>query len=309
MEQADTEALDRSNWGVRLFHGPMTGPARWAGTSILEITGDTADLTHLYDQLNTDAATLPDTDPIEVRRGAAVGVLARRMNGGRSPRVRLYLHADLADLTDDTIGTGSVERLGPLTLARIKDWVGHSAVTVIPVLRMDRTDTVDRHDPPAWMRETVILRDQHCIFPWCATDARSCDLDHITPYDQGGQTSPGEPRAAVSTSPPRENPTTMALPTRTRRHLHLDRTPRPALPRDPHGNHRAPLMSAVARPSAILVPRMGWPGDRVEATPRGRSGLYRARWWVTPTRGNPRDSATEMKPPPGLPGGKGETVV
>ena len=42
MEQADTETLDRSNWGVRLFHGPMTGPGRWAGTSILEITGDTA---------------------------------------------------------------------------------------------------------------------------------------------------------------------------------------------------------------------------------------------------------------------------
>jgi F-type H+-transporting ATPase subunit beta len=30
---------------------------------------------------------------------------------------------------------------------------------------------------------------------------------------------------------------------------------------------------------------------------RGTSGLHRARWWVTPTRGNPRDSATESKPP------------
>ncbi len=189
-EQADTEVLDRSNWDVRLFHGPMTGPGRWAGTSVLEITGDTADLTHLYDQLNATAATLPDTDPIEVRRGIAVGVLARKMNGGRAPRIRLYLHADLADLSDDTIGTGSVERLGPLTMNRIKDWVGHSAVTVVPVLRMDRTDTVDRHDPPLWMRELVILRDQHCVFPWCATDARSCDLDHVIPYDDGGPTTP-----------------------------------------------------------------------------------------------------------------------
>jgi len=35
--------------------------------------------------------------------------------------------------------------------------------------------------------------------------------------------------------------------------------------------------------------RMGWPGDRVavplEVRRRGRSGLHRARWWVTPTRG------------------------
>jgi len=30
---------------------------------------------------------------------------------------------------------------------------------------------------------------------------------------------------------------------------------------------------------------MGWPGDRVVARRRGRSGLHRTRWWVTPTRG------------------------
>jgi hypothetical protein len=31
---------------------------------------------------------------------------------------------------------------------------------------------------------------------------------------------------------------------------------------------------------------------------RGRSGLHRAGWSVTPTRGDPRDSATEIRPPP-----------
>ena len=55
---------------------------------------------------------------------------------------------------------------------------------------------VDRHDPPTPMREAVMLRDGHCVFPGCAVDARSCDLDHITAYldpDDGGppgQTSP-----------------------------------------------------------------------------------------------------------------------
>jgi hypothetical protein len=48
------------------------------------------------------------------------------------------------------------------------------------------------------MRETVILRDGHCVFPWCQVDARSCDLDHIEPYvspDDGGppgQTAPSK---------------------------------------------------------------------------------------------------------------------
>ncbi len=41
---------------------------------------------------------------------------------------------------------------------------------------------VDRHDPPEWMRELVILRDRHCVFPGCQVDARACDLDHINPY-------------------------------------------------------------------------------------------------------------------------------
>ena len=31
---------------------------------------------------------------------------------------------------------------------------------------------------------------------------------------------------------------------------------------------------------------------------RGRSGLRRAGWWPTATRGDPRDSATENRPPP-----------
>ena len=44
---------------------------------------------------------------------------------------------------------------------------------------------------------------------------------------------------------------------------------------------------------------------------RGRSGLRRAGWWPTATRGDPRDSATENRPPPPVAGGgsKGETVV
>ena len=47
------------------------------------------------------------------------------------------------------------------------------------------------------MREQVLLRDAHCVFPGCARDSRACDLDHITPYvpmDEGGppgQTHPG----------------------------------------------------------------------------------------------------------------------
>ena len=83
-----------------------------------------------------------------------------------------------------------MEKLGPGTRQLLRDWLQRlDGVTVRPVLDPDRTDAVDAHDPPGWMRDTVILRDRHCVFPGCTIDARGCDLDHIQPYlspDQGG---------------------------------------------------------------------------------------------------------------------------
>ena len=63
-----------------------------------------------------------------------------------------------------------------------------------PVLNMQRRDAIDSHDPPAWMRDLVHLRDSHCIFPRCTADARTCDLDHTIPYDPDGP--PGQTRPA-----------------------------------------------------------------------------------------------------------------
>ena len=115
-------------------------------------------------------------------------------------KTRLYLHLQLTDLLDDVVKVGECERLGPATTTKVRDWLGNSRATIVPVLHLggDPADevAVDEHDPPASMRETVILRDRHCVFPWCRRDARSCDLDHITPYvphDDGGppgQTTP-----------------------------------------------------------------------------------------------------------------------
>lgn len=93
------------------------------GTSTLEITGDTGGLTDLYHQLNDEAVRAGGDEPIDVRRARAVRVVTGRSRGDRPARTRLYLHADLADLSDDTVGVGSVERLGPLSIRRIREWV------------------------------------------------------------------------------------------------------------------------------------------------------------------------------------------
>ena len=64
-----------------------------------------------------------------------------------------------------------------------------------------------------------------------------------------------------------------------------------------------------ARLSSAVVSR---PGGRVRARPvRGTSGLHRAKCWVTPSRGDPQDSATENRPPMAerlVRTGKGATV-
>ena len=90
------------------------------------------------------------------------------------------------------MAVGEVERLGPATLAKIKEWVDRSGVTVQPVLDLARVDAADGPEPPEWMRELVVLRDRHCVFPHCQRDSRSCDLDHINPYEQDGP--PGQTR-------------------------------------------------------------------------------------------------------------------
>ncbi|MCW2797250.1 HNH endonuclease signature motif containing protein, partial [Nocardioides sp.] len=70
---------------------------------------------------------------------------------------------------------------------------GGTRLTIHPILDLNRTDAVDEYKPPAWMDDQVRLRDRHCVFPWCERDSRSCDLDHIDPYDPGTGDDPGPP--------------------------------------------------------------------------------------------------------------------
>ncbi|KQZ68776.1 hypothetical protein ASD66_16035 [Nocardioides sp. Root151] len=120
-------------------------------------------------------------------------------------KTRLYIHVNLADLathgTTDTPGPDAAPGMadtnlfGAVTAEKILDWIrdlGPDA-TLTPVIDLNQTWAVDQHDPPEAMREQVLTRDQHCVFPHCSVDSRRCDLDHIESYDDHGppgQTSP-----------------------------------------------------------------------------------------------------------------------
>ena len=146
------------------------------------------------------------------------------------------------------------------------------------------------------MRELVILRDRHCVFPWCGRDARSCDLDHIVAYvppDEGGppgQTNPQNlaplcrrhHRAKTFTGwtyqrardgtydldqPPRPH-----LDRRTRRHQPHDRAlTHPGGPsRGVHPRHLTRRLSAPGGAPTTAVPRALCP-LHPDLTPRGLS--------------------------------------
>ena len=201
--------------GVWLRHGG--GPA----TTDITMTLDTPDAL-LFDQtvarIAGDLHELGDTDELQVRRARAVGILADPQyaldllsgRDGAAPTragtANVYVHltpVDLAADLDAGTGAASIEKLGAATTQLLTDWLARFAaagtkITLRPVLDLNATDwAVDEHDPPEAMRETVVLRDAHCVFPGCSRDSRTSDLDHITEYipmEDGGP--PGQTRPA-----------------------------------------------------------------------------------------------------------------
>ena len=54
--------------------------------------------------------------------------------------------------------------------------------------RCSHARSVPGYRVPASMRALIEARDQYCGFPPCRRPAAACDMDHATPYDQGGLT-------------------------------------------------------------------------------------------------------------------------
>jgi hypothetical protein len=192
-------------------------------TTEVFMTLDTPDA-ELLDQsigrIAADLKELGDTEALDVRRARAAGILADPQHaldllsgregaspshGARSGAANPYVHLTPEDLTNGlagSAGAASIEKLGATTTRLLTDWLSRftatgARVTLRPVLDLAAQQPVDQHDPPDTMREIVLLRDAHCVFPGCGRDSRACDLDHMTEYapleDGGppGQTRPG----------------------------------------------------------------------------------------------------------------------
>ncbi|HWI42477.1 MAG TPA: HNH endonuclease signature motif containing protein [Nocardioides sp.] len=92
-----------------------------------------------------------------------------------------------------TNGVGRCEETGmPVTIGQIKEWLlaRHATVTIRPVIDLADCVPVDSYEIPDRLKRRVQLRDHTCRFPGCPRRAVKCDIDHHTPYAQGGPTCP-----------------------------------------------------------------------------------------------------------------------
>jgi hypothetical protein len=176
----------------------------FAGTARIHGELDLADALDLEDAVAAGAAqlvALGNQDTLDVRRAAAVGILARGQQpldlgtgtGTRTPtatgrQVVLYVHlSEDALRTGDHDNTAWVENAGGqlLTADQVAEWCGRpdtTRVTVKPVIDLHDYLETDAYEVPVRIAEHVQLRDRTCVHPWCHRPARRCDTDHIDPY-------------------------------------------------------------------------------------------------------------------------------
>ncbi|HET6167221.1 MAG TPA: DUF222 domain-containing protein, partial [Marmoricola sp.] len=182
----DYAAEQRDRAAEQRYFTIDTDQVSFAGTARVHGELDLADALDLEDAVHAGAQQLADLgsgDTLDVRRAAAVGMLARgdqplHLEKAETPVPRttsreivLYVH-----LSEDAIRTGDqhaptwLENAGGrlLTSGQVAEWCGRddtTKVTVKPVRDLNEFHAVDQYKVPEWMAEQVRLRDVTCIFP------------------------------------------------------------------------------------------------------------------------------------------------
>ena len=199
----DTSARARAERYVRKHHtdDPTVG--------LITARVNTSDAIFFDAMIDRIADLLADQDDHsnqakDVRRAAALGVLATPARAALMlteaaghpgpvpatdprllPSATVYVHVHDERLTT---GHGPVraEDLGPLHVQQLADLLGHTRITLTPVIHLGGAEeAVDAYDIPHRIRHQVLLRDRYEVFPYSTRNARRQDLDHTIPYQPG----------------------------------------------------------------------------------------------------------------------------
>ncbi|WP_370290462.1 hypothetical protein [Nocardioides sp.] len=188
--------------GVR-FSDPTTD-----GIAYLDATldaGDAADLEAATRRRAATRAQFGDESSHDVRMARSLGDMARNdleldlttvdestgelITASVGRKAEVVVHLTPESLT----GENPVGRCNnrPVATTQTREWLQQSShITIRPVVDLAGCDHVDAYEIPDRLRRHTTWRDHTCRFPGCTHPATSCDLDHRTPYDQGGATCP-----------------------------------------------------------------------------------------------------------------------
>ncbi|HWJ66200.1 MAG TPA: HNH endonuclease signature motif containing protein, partial [Nocardioides sp.] len=125
--------------------------------------------------------------------GEAAGVSRRPWPASSTNEDHPASSTNEAGAVSSTNGVGRCEETGmPVTIGQIKEWLlaRHTTVTIRPVIDLADCVPVDSYEIPDRLKRRVQQRDHSCRFPGCPRRAVRCDIDHRTPYAQGGPTCP-----------------------------------------------------------------------------------------------------------------------
>ena len=206
---ADPEAADRQAEGAARSRFVERG-ASDQGLSPLFAPLDTAAAIRLdagVDQVADRLTELGDDRPKDELRAVALGLLAepaavqslwQRVCAARAgrpvppeaaapvPATTLYVHHTTGA---DGQPRWSLEGIGAITEREARDLIGHSAVTVKPVIDLHQEVTCAGYQTSERLREVQVLLNPECYFPFCTANARNGDYDHVIPSPRGPTSS------------------------------------------------------------------------------------------------------------------------
>ena len=160
---------------------------------------DAADGIALDHALTSIAKTLPTDHDLDVRRAAAVGVLARQALGqAELPRAaEVIVHLDATPTADgaDLADAAQVQGWGAVLTDRLGHVLAGCQVTVRPLLDARSMAPTDAYELPASMRRVLEGRWPADAFPHGSRASASCQADHTAAFDHDapaghGQTHP-----------------------------------------------------------------------------------------------------------------------
>ncbi|HEY0952374.1 HNH endonuclease signature motif containing protein [Nocardioides sp.] len=170
------------------------------GTTTVRGELDLADALDLDHALTVGAQELADLGcaaTLNVRRAMAAGALARGdltlpMEGGTAPvkparkprQLVVYTHLSESALA------GVENTRSHVLVGQVEGWCASATgpVSLRPVVDLGEHLEVPGYTPSPRLREQVLLTHPTCVFPGCTRPSRSCDVDHVIPWAEGGPT-------------------------------------------------------------------------------------------------------------------------